>query len=432
MSIDTINVTRWLNSKQQFVEVGTLFRDDSLGRAAPLIGFYYNEEYLQNNPGLTPQFKEKSMRGRTLLNDPENMDMVPSYFKQFLPSERNKSVLNALDEDFNKLDQFQQIKHLTKFRGVFGSVQLDYDASQQSNRLPQPVEAMHLLSQLESRNYKSLDSSALSAMYHPNSDNHTVSTYIELGDNHVYCNLKSCATEKEANEYVFIQKMMEKCGIDAAVTVKLEDDSGRFHIGQMTGEQIINKKSGVAAMYNTVPAAVLLADNGCISKFENVNFSHINQAVRSVADISQAEVFKRGVFTHLFAQKDITDRHIKVKEVMDNKWKLAPHEICKINLDANVPFSLALTDTASSYTPIKINDALIDMVASKYRIDVDSINSAITDIANGIEDMNSVAMESGLTPSQLSDLTRYIQTTGINTYLDKEIDKLQDSEGPAL
>lgn len=431
MSIETINVTRWLNNIQEFVEVGTLFRDDSLGRKSPLIGFNYHPDYLEKHPTLLPKSHEHGMKSKTFLNSSKNNNMVPSYFKQFLPSERNKSVINALSDEFNKLDQFQQIKHMTKYRGVFGAVQLEYDASQQKNSLPKPHEAMQLLAELEKGEYNALDSKSLSAMFHPNSDSHIVSTYIELGVNHVYCNMKKCVTEREANELLFIQNMMNECGIDSPVAIKLADEDGCLYVGQMTGEQIINKNSGVSAMYNTIPVAVLLADSGYISKFESVNFSHVNKAVSSVVPDIEGEIFKRALFSHLLAQKDISDRHIKVKEVADNKWSLAPHEICKINLDKMVPFNIAISDTISAYTPIKVNEALVEMVVNKYSIDQSTVEAVMDEIATGLENIYEIAMQSGLKPSDITALSDHIINSNIRTFADRH-NTISPNNGPIL
>lgn len=433
MSIETINATRWVNSTQEFVEVGTLFRDESLGREYPLIGFNYHPEYLSKYPRLLPSCYEETKHGATIIGGNSNKDMVPSYFKQFLPSERNKSVLNAVSDSFHKLDQFQQIEYLTKFRGVFGSVQLNYDADQQKNRLPKIKEAMALLDSIEKGNYKNVNDEALSAMYHPNSEEHVVSTYIELDGNHVYCTLKKCATEKEANEFLFVQNMMNECGIDSPVTIKLSQGEGSFFVGHITGEQIINKEKNVSIMLNTVPAAVLLADSGYISNFESINFNHINQAIKDSVGEVGAEVFKRALFSHLVGQKDFSAKHFKIKETSDGSWSIAPHEVFKINLDDKVPYKLALTDTISSFTALTVNSALIEMVEEKYKLKKEDISRAIKEIATGLEKMPQTALDSGLKPSDINGLSDHIKKSGVLNYaLNKEIGQDIAPQGPDI
>jgi hypothetical protein len=431
MSIETINVTRWLNSGQEFIEVGTLFRDDSLGRDSPFIGFSYHPDYLESKAGLLPSTPEFGPISRTILNDQKNKDMVPNYFKQFLPSERNKSVINSLSDEFNQLDQFQQLKYLTKFRGSFGAVQLDYDSESQCNRLPKLDEAMALLSQLEKGNYNNLDNNALSAMYHPNADTHVVNIYLEVSGKQVYCNLRKCKSERQANEYVFVQNMMNECGIDSPLTVKLEDNDGGYYVGQMTGEMIIDKGVGVSAMYNTIPVAVLLADTKHVSKFENVNFAHINKAVSSSVGEIGPEIFKRALFTHLFAQKDISPRQIKIREVMDGKWKLAPHEICEINLDKNIPFNLSITDTSSTYTALKINEPLIEMVSAKYSLKPVEIRKAIDEVASGVDKLHDIAIQSGLTPTDIHKLSQHVAQSSIQSFSELT-DEHKNSQGPVI
>lgn len=430
MGLETINVTRWLNGSQEFVEVGTLFRDDSLDRKNPLIGFNYHPEYLDAHPRLLPD-RYESKNGSTLLGGPDNKDMVPNYFKQFLPSERNKSVLNGVSDDFHTLDQFQQINYLTKFRGVFGSVQLNYDAEQQKNQLPKIKEAMALLDVVEQGDYQRANDKTLSAMYHPNSDVHVVSTFIEIDDNHVYCTIKKCKSEKEANELLFAQNLMNECGIESPLTIKLEQGDGEFFVGQIAGEQIINKAKNISVMFNTVPSAVLLADSGYISNFENINFAHINQAVHDSVEDVGAEVFKRALFTHLAGQKELSAKHFKIKEVGDGAWALAPQEVFNVKLDPNIPFNLALTDTISSYTHLKVNDALVDMVIDKYKLKREDVTKAINEVMQGFEKIPEIATNSGLIPSDVRELLYHVKQSELLTF-NMDNSKKINIKGPYL
>lgn len=428
----SINVTRWVNESQAFVEVGTLFRDDSLGRKNPLIGFDYHPEYLENHCRLLPSGIEKAEYGQTLLGGRENKEMVPSYFKQFLPSERNKSVVNSLSGEFHKFDQFQQLAHITKYRGVFGAVQLNYDNETQSNRLPSLEEAVALLETINKGEFSRIDNQALSAMYHPNSETHVVSTFIELNDHHHYCTLRKCADNLEANKLLFIQNMMSECGIDSAFTLKLEGDDGAVYVGQTTGEQIINKNNNTAAMFNTVPASVLLADSKSISSFETHNFAHIHHVASEAIDGVGTEVFKRALFTHLMAQKELSSQHMKFREIKGNQWTLAPQEVCPINLDKNTPFSLPISDTISSYSHVVVNDSLIEMAAGKYSLEREQVEKAVVEIANGLTKINEVAFEAGLSAKDVADLKKSIHDSEVRNYVQESDLNNDKSRGPEL
>ncbi|MGP5159841.1 hypothetical protein [Pseudoalteromonas prydzensis] len=420
MTFNSINVTRWINEAQKFVEVGTLFRDDSLKRMAPLIGFNYHPDYVAAYPRLLPVVAENT-KGLTLLPANNNKGLVPSYFKQFLPSERNKSLLNKISDDFYKLDQYQQIEYLTKFRGVFGAVQLNYDQTQQKNKLPDMAAAINLLDKIDSGNVGNLTNNDLSAMYHPNSDYHVVSTYLELDGNHVYCTLQKHATERAANEVLFIQNLMNECGIESAIAVKLEPGDGSFYVGQVTGEQIINKERCVSLMYNTVPIAAIISDAYQASNYENINFMDINESAQKVVSDLGAEIYKRALFTQLLGQKDVSAQNLKFRE-SGGIWNIAPQEIFNINHDPNTPFKMAFSDTISAYSTIKVNNTLIDMVVDKYKLARELVESSTRDVANGLSKLSEIAFDSGLTRQDAIELSEFIKRTGLLDYCDNDLD----------
>ena len=439
MSTELINVTRWVNKEQQFVDVGTLFRDTSKNSIKPVVGFKYNQDYLNKYPTLMPSGVERDKIKTLILAQSPDRYSIPNYFKQFLCSERNKNVINALDENFNSLDQFQQLQHLTKFKGSFGAVQLNYDSETQANRLPNIDSAITLLDKIEAGDFSSLNSNDLSAMYHPNSKAHVVSTYLEIGDNYVHCTIRSCESEQKINEMLFVQKMMKAAGFEANHIIKIQKETNRCYVGQLTGEQVVNKKEGTAILYNTIPVSSLMAEEGVLSRCEENNFSEINRALSKTLNEQGVSVFKRAIFTHLMGQKDLTDDTLKIKEQGNGSWIIAPQEVYNIDLNPNRPYNIPISDTLSAYTDIKFNDNFVVMAARKFNLQTKDIEQAILDISKTFRHIHENAISAGMTITEVSPLKRHIDNTGLSDYAHKLMSKndnhsnrSSDHKGPDL
>lgn len=421
MSTELINVTRWVNKEQQFVDVGTLFRDSSRPNSKPLIGFMYNQDYLDRYPSLMPGSIEQDKIKTVLLGPTPEHYSIPHYFKQFLCSERNKSVINALDENFNNYDQFQQLQHLTNYKGSFGAVQLNYDSATQANKLPNIDNAIALLDRIESGDFSNLNSNDLNAMYHPNSGAHSVSTFLEVGDNYVHCTIRSCESEQKINEMLFVQKMMKATGIEPNVVVRIMKEDNRCYVGQLTGEQVVNKKEGTALLYNTIPISSIMAEEGVLSRIEENNFAEINRTFTNSLKGQGISVFKRAMFTHLMGQKDLTDSTFKVKELGNGDWVIAPQEVYNIDLNPNRPYNMAISDTLSAYTDIKFTDNFVSMVAHKFKLPEDEIKKAIIDISQTFQYIHENAISAGMTVTEITPLKRHIDNTGLAVYAKKLI-----------
>ncbi|MDI4652636.1 MULTISPECIES: hypothetical protein [Pseudoalteromonas] len=436
MSTELINVTRWVNKEQQFVDVGKLFRDDSRTNSKPLVGFKYNDDYLERYPPLMPGSLEQDKIKTVLLGRTSEHYSIPNYFKQFLCSERNKSVINALDANFNNYDQFQQLQHLTNYKGSFGAVQLNYDSETQANKLPNIDTAIDLLDKIESGEYSNLNSHDLNAMYHPNSGAHAVSTFLEVGDNYVHCTIRSCESEQKINEMLFVQKMMKATGIEPNVVIKIMKEGSRCYVGQLTGEQVINKKEGTALLFNTIPISSIMAEEGVLTRIEENSFAEVNRMYTKSLKGQGISVFKRALFTHLMGQKDLTDRTLKIKELGSGDWVIAPQEVYNIDLNPNRPYNMPVSDTLSAYTDIKFNDDFVSMAAHKFKLPEVEIKKVIVDISETFQHIHENAISSGMTVTEITPLKRHLDNTGLAAYAKKLINNEQSDEhsqkGPDL
>lgn len=410
-----INVTRWINREQEFVEVGTLFWDDSLGRANPLVGFDYLPEYLEKHPRLLP-FNIEGDNGKTIVGKTEHNDMIPNYFKQFLPSEHNKVVFKHTNSDFLNFSQFEQIKYVASFKGTFGAIQLNYDNEGQSKSLPKLDSAIELLEELNAQRYGSLDNNALNALYHPNSDEPVVSTFQEVGGKYFDFTLKKCRDEEYANKLLLIRDLMIKGGANCAVVLKVAGESGNFYVAQTTGEQVIDKNGGEHLMYNTLPVSVLLADSERFSHFEKLNYTHINSALtEAIGENVSKQLLTVALFSHTLHQKSLNDQHIKIKEKSYEKWVLAEHEIVPVEISA-APFQISLSDTISAYDAIEFDDKLVKMLSKNFELSIEDVQGVITKISAALINIDDLADKRGLSRESIAPEIKLIKQSNILGY----------------
>jgi len=435
---DYISVTRWLNPEQKFVHVGVLFRDDSLNKANPIVGFKYDSDYLAKYPSLLPESFEDNFNEGTIIGDTDYNSLIPSYFKQFLPSEKNKSVFRVIDSEYLEKDQFQQVQHITKFKSALGAIQLDYDNGNDNkfNVSTDMSEAISLLEQVCKGDYASVDEKGLNALYHPNSDTHAVSSFIEINKKFFHCTIKPASDETSVNKQLMYRHIMNACGVECSITMKLEKNS-EFYFGQTTGEQVVDFENNNHLMYNTVPVSALVSDSRKTSHYEPVTYKLINETLNDAIDVKDnAQLLKRALFAHLFKQKNMTVQHIKIKDLGEGRWRLSPQEILEPVYDANIPFKLPFSATVSAYDDLVFDVSFINMMVTNFELTKNEVHEVLGQMEKVLDNIVIHASQFDLSMADIENEIAAINKSELKDYLKKskpEESVIEDKDnGPLL
>jgi len=218
--------------------------------------------------------------------------------------------------------------------------------------------------------------------------------------------------------------------------MKLEKN-GSFYFGQTTGEQVIDYENKHHLMYNTVPVSALVSDSKKTSHYEPVTYKLINETLNDAIDVKDnAQLLKRALFGHLFKQKNMTEQHIKIKDIGDGRWRLSPQEILEPIYDGNVAFKLPLSATVSAYDDLVFNDSFVNMMVTNFELSKSEVHSVLNQMDKVLDNIEAHGTSFDLSLEDIKNEVKAIQQSELKMYLNKNTPQVNTTtntdNGPLL
>ena len=402
---DFIHVHKWSNNEQCYQYVGHLLYDNTYTDGA--VSFHYDEGYLaEAGAELDPMNLSLSSKTKAYI-EPSAKGIIPPYFQQFLPSSLGYALFNKCLEDFNKLNQFQQLSVVSELYGDRGAIHLNGQNEQNNSMIESVDEMLSIIVAIEGANVDSLVLPSLEKMlpYNSASGNRLIFNIKEKHSSQSYFYKHSESTsfdEHQARLLTF--KLETQCTIDSAA-VKMVDMNG-VQVSFQENYKFANHESGVKIRLNSVPFSALISNNP--SAHGHLDYGVASQIIKSFSSEPEAdldELFRRALFCgHL----NVTSNGLNNLELMDighNEWRLAPAFNNLPNPSHTSVFDLAFSEGLRVKKFFSIDMSFAEVLARKVSPEGISVDETFADITETVNSFKEIATENNI-DNQTQDVFR--------------------------
>ena len=411
MSMDEINVTKWNNQKQSFLDVGYLIRDASLDRENPLVGMSYHVDYLTHNLQLSPISLEVES-SRNLLSDKSHNTHIPKFFRQFVLNDFMKLFVELKRPGFVLLDQFNQLQFITEFVGEFAGVHLNHDKStQEMSHVNNLNEAATLLIAMQNEDFQSIPIEKVGPLinYHPKNPNVKIE-YKQLDGQYSKGSLHMLESASSLDEVLVLSKLMAKAGINIT-SIRREVVDGAEYLFQTDSSFVLDAQMKHIHQYNTSPISPYLIDARYIDSIDTISESQVSQLLRGINKTMSADIMKRALFFHVFERGlcSTVDLNLVESDVV-NSWALQPQGVdylehvtkqSKHSLLPGIPKCYHIELGKSSYTSI----------AAGFGVQESDVTNAVSDIVQAYSEIDSIADTVGASRQHLLTIKKSFNKT---------------------
>ena len=358
---DFIHVHKWSNNEQCYQYVGHLLYDNTYTDGA--VSFHYDEGYLaEAGAELDPMNLSLSSKTKAYI-EPSAKGIIPPYFQQFLPSSLGYALFNKCLEDFNKLNQFQQLSVVSELYGDRGAIHLNGQNEQNNSMIESVDEMLSIIVAFEGANIDSLVLPSLEKMLPFNS----------ASGNRLILNIK----EKRSSQSYFY-KHSENTSFD--------EHQARLLTFKLESQCKIDSAAVKTIDMNGVHSQIIKSFSSCPE-----------------ADLD--ELFRRALFCgHL----NITSNGLSNLELMDighNEWRLAPAFNNLPNPSHTSVFDLAFSEGLRVKKFFSIDMSFAEVLARKVSPEGISVDETFADITETVNSFKEIATENNI-DNQTQDVFR--------------------------
>ena len=293
------------NDSQGFVIVGNLVKVERVDREYPIIGFQYDDDYLSKYSYLAPSGLEPIHAENVVIGDTKHNDFIPSYFKQFLPDDATKHYINKINRESLSYDSFDLLKYVTSVKGSFKAIQLNHDASKQSNMALPVVHACKQLISFQDSNQEIEDLELLSSIYNVEQHIPSINAMVNVDGELYHCILQLHENEVEPKKLKTVREIFSNAGVDTPVIFTAETD-GKYFTGHITGVEKHSAAIEKSQIFNEIPIACLLEVSNRTTSFEKDTFAKIADVTAAhSSNTAKESILKIALLSNLLLQKHL-------------------------------------------------------------------------------------------------------------------------------
>lgn len=424
MSSKFILCHKWDNNSQNYVSVGNLLHNDEFFDDRGVVGFYYDEEYInKSGANLDPNHLRTNIKSGTYsvpANQPPGT--LPHYFQQFLPGNFSGRILNQIDPSWSSTTQFEKLLIISEIIGDHHSILLQGH----NDHFNCDIDNMKKLERLVSSCKRFKDD-------YFSSEEATVSEILPLLNIRSNRPMFDYYDIEQRKRYVVKMNASGYCN-DAAVSAllgKVEEKAGI----NVSNSEVRVLSYGEPLLFQECFASISPSDTKKIKhKFNRISFKfllsefsgttnvkltykHIAAAIKQYSvnpEFDLEELFRRAYFSASVNHTSNGPDNLELIDIGSNEWRLAPSYNNLPNPFHSTSFETCFDAYMTSRNLFNIDEQFIAKLAQEISITSTSAFQIANYVDQAIKDIPQLIQSSSLTNDDISMLRKAMPTAGID------------------